>query len=147
MQQCQWKYLYRAVDTAGQTIDFLLTAKRDAAAALRFFRKAVRHHGEPEVVTIDKSGANTAALTTLNAVKSVDESIRVRQSKYLNNLIEQDHRNIKRRIRLMTGFKSFRRAQTVLAGIELVHMIRKGQYQHPDGDGLSPADQFYLLAT
>ncbi len=143
----QWKYLYRAVDTEGQTIDFLLTAKRDAAAALRFFRKAVRHHGEPEVVTIDKSGANTAALTTLNAGKSADESIRVRQSKYLNNLIEQDHRNIKRRIRLMTGFKSFRRTQTVLAGIELVHMIRKGQYQHPDGDGLSPADQFYLLAA
>lgn len=65
----QWKYLYRAVDTAGQTIDFLLTAKRDATAALRFFSKAIRHHGEPEVVTIDKSGANTAALTTLNANK------------------------------------------------------------------------------
>lgn len=63
----QWKYLYRAVDTTGQTIDFLLTARRDAAAALRFFRKAIRQHGEPEVVTIDKSGANTAALTTLNA--------------------------------------------------------------------------------
>ncbi|EHT97929.1 transposase [Pantoea stewartii subsp. stewartii DC283] len=62
----EWKYLYRAVDTDGQTIDFLLTAKRDAAAALRFFRKAIRHHGEPEVVTIDKSGANTAALATLN---------------------------------------------------------------------------------
>ncbi len=99
------------------------------------------------MVTIDKSGANTAALATLNTGKSADESIRVRQSKYLNNLIEQDHRNIKRRVRLMTGFKSFRRAQTVLAGIELVHMIRKGQYQHPDRDGLSPAEQFYLLAA
>ena len=143
----QWKYLYRAVDTRGQTIDFLLTAKRDAAAALRFFRKAIRHHGEPEVVTIDKSGANTAALAILNADKSDEESITVRQNKYLNNLVEQDHRNIKRRIRLMTGFKSFRRAQTILAGIELVHMIRKGQYQHPDGDGLSPADQFSLLAA
>lgn len=63
----QWKYLYRAVDTTGQTIDFLLTARRDAAAALRFFRKAILQHDEPEVVTIDKSGANTAALTTLNA--------------------------------------------------------------------------------
>ncbi len=81
----EWKYLYRAVDTDGQTIDFLLTAKRDAAAALRFFRKAMRHHGEPEVVTIDKSGANTAALTILNAGKSADGSIRVRQSKHLNN--------------------------------------------------------------
>jgi len=73
----QWKYLYRAVDTDGQTIDFLLTAKRDAAAALRFFRKAIRHHGEPEVVTIDKSGANTAALTTLNVDKPDEERITI----------------------------------------------------------------------
>ncbi|WP_154236433.1 IS6 family transposase [Yersinia enterocolitica] len=142
-----WKYLYRAVDTAGQTIDFLLTAKRDAAAALRFFRKAIRHHGEPEVVTIDKSGANTAALTTLNTDKTEDETITIRQSKYLNNLIEQDHRNIKRRTRLMTGFKSFRRAQTILAGIELIHMIRKGQLEHPQGNELSSAEQFYLLVA
>ena len=141
----QWKYLYRAVDSAGQTIDFLLTAKRDAAAALRFFRKAIRQHGEPEVVTIDKSGANTAALAALNAGKSKDDAITVRQQKYLNNLVEQDHRNIKRRVRPMLGFKSFRRAQEVLAGIEVVAMIRKGQYQHPEGDGLSPAEQFYLM--
>lgn len=71
----QWKYLYRAVDTAGQTIDFLLTAKRDAAAALLFFRKSIRHHGEPEMVTIEKSGANTASLTTLNADKPEEETI------------------------------------------------------------------------
>ncbi|CAI2039538.1 Integrase core domain [Serratia fonticola] len=143
----QWKYLYRAVDTTGQTIDFLLTAKRDSAAALRFFRKAIRHHGEPEVVTIDKSGANTAALATLNADKPDEEAITVRQSKYLNNLIEQDHRNIKRRIWPMLGFKSFRRAQTILTGIELSNMIRKGQYQHPQSEGLSPAEQFYFLAA
>ncbi|WP_274851801.1 IS6 family transposase [Serratia marcescens] len=143
----QWKYLYRAVDTAGQTIDFLLAARRDTAAALRFFRKAIRHHGEPEVVTIDKSGANTAALRALNANKPEEESITVRQNKYLNNLVEQDHRNIKRRTRPMLGFNLFRRAQTLLAGIELVVMIRKGQYQHPHGDGLSPAEQFYLLAA
>ncbi|ECP5550169.1 IS6 family transposase, partial [Salmonella enterica] len=99
----QWKYLYRAVDTAGQTIDFLLTAKRDAASALRFFRKAIRYHCEPEVVTIDKSGANTAALATLNMGKPEAETMTIRQSKYLNNLIEQDHRNIKRRIRPMLG--------------------------------------------
>ncbi|EAR3310057.1 IS6 family transposase, partial [Salmonella enterica] len=111
----QWKYLYRAVDTAGQTIDFLLTAKRDAASALRFFRKAIRYHCEPEVVTIDKSGANTADLATLNMGKPEAETMTIRQSKYLNNLIEQDHRNIKRRIRPMLGFKSFRRAQTLLA--------------------------------
>ncbi|MDQ9130386.1 IS6 family transposase [Serratia fonticola] len=143
----QWKYLYRAVDTAGDTIDFLLTTKRDSAAALRFFRKAIRHHGEPEVVTIDKSGANAAALATLNADKPDEEAINVRQSKYLNNLIEQDHRNIKRRSRPMLGFSSFRRAQTILAGIELIHMIRKGQYQHRQSEGLSPAEQFYLLAA
>ena len=143
----QWKYLYRAVDTSGQIIDFLLTAKRDSAAALRFFRKAIRYHGEPEVVTIDKSGVNTAALATLNADKPDEETITVRQSKYLNNLIEQDHRNIKRRIWSMLGFKSFRRAQTILTGIELSNMIRKGQYQHPQSEGLSPAEQFYLLAA
>ncbi|ECV7800834.1 IS6 family transposase [Salmonella enterica subsp. enterica serovar Brandenburg] len=140
----RWKYLYRAVDSMGQTVDFLLTTKRDAAAALRFFRKAIRHHGEPEVVTIDKSRANTAALATLNTENPAEESITVRQSKYLNNLVEQDHRNIKRRIRPILGFKSFRCAQTLLAGIELIHMIRKGQYQHPQGEGLSPAEQFYL---
>ncbi|MGP2471655.1 IS6 family transposase [Yersinia sp. 2540 StPb PI] len=143
----QWKYLYRAVDNSGQTIDFLLTAKRDAAAALRFFRKAIRHHDEPEIVTLDKSGGNTAALTTLNADKPEEETITVRQNKYLNNLIEQDHRNIKRRIRLMLGFKLFRWAQTLLVGIELIHMKRKGQYQHPQNEGLSPAEQFYLLAA
>lgn len=143
----QWKYLYRAVDNAGQTIDFLLTAKRDAAAALRFFRKAIRHHGEPKVVAINKNGANTAALSTLNADKTENETITIRQSKYLNNLIEQDHRNIKRRIRPMLGFSSFRRAQTILAGIELAHMIRKGQFYHPGGAALLPAKQFYLLVA
>ena len=97
------------------------------------------------MVTIDKSGANTAALAELNAGREDDECIKVRQNKYLNNLVEQDHRNIKRRIKLMTGFKSFRRAQTILTGIELIHMIRKGQYHHPQGDGLSLAEQFYLL--
>lgn len=99
------------------------------------------------MVTIDKSGANTAALVTLNTDKPAEEIITIRQNKYLNNLIEQDHRNIKRRIRQMLGFKSFRRAQTLLAGIELLHMIRKGQYQHPAGDEMSPAEQFYLLVA
>ncbi|WP_155601798.1 DDE-type integrase/transposase/recombinase, partial [Aeromonas salmonicida] len=79
--------------------------------------------------------------------KAGDETITVRQQKYLNNLVEQDHRNIKRRIRPMLGFKSFRRAQTLLAGIEVVQMIRKGQYQHPEGDGFSPAEQFYLMVA
>lgn len=99
------------------------------------------------MVTIDKSGANTAALAAFNAGKSRDDAITVRQQKYLNNMVEQDHRNTKRRIRPMLGFKSFRRAQGVLAGIEVVAMIRKGQYQHPKGDCLSPAERFYLMAV
>jgi len=105
--------------------------QRDAAAALRFFRKAIRHHGDPEIVTIDKSVANMAALATLNTGKPYKEAIIVRQNKYMNNLVEQDHRNIKSRIRPMLGFKSFRRAQTILTGIELLNMILKGQYQQP----------------
>jgi len=96
---------------------------------------------------IDKSGANTAALATLNADNPAEESVTVRQSNYLNNLVEQDHRNIKRRIRSMLGFKSFRRAQTILASIELIHMIRKGQFHHSANNGFSPAEQFYLLAA
>ncbi|HCT5785448.1 IS6 family transposase [Klebsiella variicola] len=143
----QWKYLYRAADTAGHTIDFLLTAKRDTAAALRFFRKAIRHHGDLEVVTIDKSGANTTTLAVLNADRIDEETISIRQSKNLNNLVEQDHRNIKRRIRLMLGFKSFSRAQTILAGIDLIHMIRKGQLRHSASDGLTLAGRFYLSAA
>lgn len=96
---------------------------------------------------LDKSGANTAAQMTLNAYKPEEETMTVRQNTYLNNLVEQDHRNIKRRIRPMLGFKSFRRAQTILTGIELLNMIRKGQYQHPQSEGLSAAEQFYLLAA
>ncbi|WP_230581039.1 IS6 family transposase, partial [Xenorhabdus bovienii] len=143
----QWKYLYRAVDTAGKTIDFLLTDKRDTAAALRFFRKALRQHGEPDIITLDKSGANTAAIALLNTDKSKEEAIKIRQDKFLNNRIEQDHRNIKRRIRPMLGFKSFRRTQTILAGIERVSMRRKGQYSQPEDKTLSPAELFYRLTA
>ncbi|MBC8951048.1 integrase [Xenorhabdus sp. TS4] len=98
-------------------------------------------------MTLDKSGANTAALATLNADKPEEETLTIRQSKYLNNLIEQDHRNIKRRIRPMLGFKSFRRVQTILAGIEFVSMLRKGQYLQPEDKTLSPARRFYRLTT
>ncbi|CDM92129.1 transposase (fragment) [Xenorhabdus bovienii] len=118
----QWKYLYRAVDSDGKTVDFLLTARRDKSSALRFFKKAMRQHGQPDVVTMDKSGANKAAVDELNQGKPKEEAIVIRQNKYLNNLIEQDHRNIKRRIHPMLGFKHFRRAQTLLSGIELVSM-------------------------
>jgi transposase-like protein len=95
----KWRYLYRAVDKDGNTIDFLLRAHRDKAAALRYFEKAIAQNGEPETVTIDKSGSNLAALQELNADR--ETPIRIRQNKYLNNVVEQDHRAIKRRTRPM----------------------------------------------
>src|SRR5512143_2609745 len=98
----QWKYLYRAVDKAGQTIDFLLTARRDKKAARRFLKKAIRQQGLPAKVTIDQSGANTAALEAL--IEETKATIEIRQSKYLNNRVEQDHRAVKRIVRPMLGF-------------------------------------------
>jgi putative transposase len=89
----QWKYLYRAVDKASETIDFLLTAKRDLKAAKRFLKKAIRNNGEPEKINIDKSGANTAGIKAIN--EESGSSIEIRQCKYLNNIVEQDHRRIK----------------------------------------------------
>ncbi|MDE9504692.1 DDE-type integrase/transposase/recombinase, partial [Xenorhabdus bovienii] len=85
------------VDSDGNTVDFLLTAHRDKAAALRFFKKAIRQHGQPDGVTMDKNGANNAAVDELIQGKPKDKQIIIRQNKYLNNLIEQDHRNVKRR--------------------------------------------------
>ncbi|MDE9566894.1 IS6 family transposase [Xenorhabdus bovienii] len=143
----QWRYLYRAVDSDGNTVEFLLTAHRDKKAALRFFKKAMRQHGQPDVVTLDKSGANKAALDEINKEKPKNKPINIRQNKYLNNLIEQDHRNVKRRTRPMLGFKNFRGTQTLLAGIELVSMLRKGQYPQEPEYPISPAAFFYQLTA
>ncbi len=134
--------MYRAVDKAGSTVDFLLTAKRDRKAALRFLRKTIKGNGTPEKITIDKSGANTVAIESYNGEHATD--IEIRQIKYLNSIVEQDHLAIKRLIRPMLGFKSFRSAAVTLAGIELMHMIRKGQLL-PMGE-VRPAQQFYSLA-
>ena len=139
-----WKYLYRAVDKQGKTVDFLLTAKRDMAAAKRFFDKAMEANGDPDKVAMDKSGANKAAIDSINAGRDVP--ILVRQVKYLNNIVEQDHRAIKRVTRPMLNFKSFRSAGSVLAGIELMHMIRKDQFAIEGADAMSFAEQFYALA-
>ncbi len=141
----QWKYLYRAVDKLGQTVDFLLTAHRDVPAARRFFERAIDLHDVPEKITIDKSGANTAAVRGLMADSGVD--IELRQCKYLNNVVEQDHRAIKRRTRPMMGFKSFGSAAKIIAGIETMHMVKKGQLRCPGGLAFSAADYFYSLAT
>jgi len=139
----KWKYLYRTVDKEGQTVDFLLTAKRDKKAALRFFKKAVRQHGLPDKVTIDMSGANSAAIKALK--EKTGQEIEIRQIKYLNNIVEQDHRSIKRIVQPMMGFKSFPSARVTLQGIELMHMIKKGQMISIDGQALSVAEQFYSL--
>ena len=136
----QWKYLYRAVDKTGDTVDFLLTAKRDKAAARRYLERAIKLHGLPEKITIDKSGANTAAIRSINADACLD--IELRQSKYLNDIVEQDHRAAKRITNPMMGFKSFWSAQKLIAGIETMHMIKKGQLHCPSGQVTSQTEQF-----
>jgi len=142
----EWRYLYRAVDKHGQTIDFLLTEHRDTAAALRFLKHAIRRHGVPETITIDGSEANEAAIKRYNEEHGTN--IIIRQVKYLNNMVEQDHRGVKRVTRPMLGFKSFDAAQGTLAGIELMHMIKKRQMVvEAEDEGLTAAEQFYALAS
>jgi putative transposase len=141
----KWAYLYRAVDKEGHTIDFLLTPTRDRAAAEAFLHKAIRTQGLPEKITIDKSGSNTAAITRYN--KTHKTAIIIRHSKYLNNIVEQDHRAVKRRTRPMLGFKSFWSARCTIAGIEIMHAIRKGQLLTSEKAPQTPAEQFYVLAA
>ena len=141
----KWAYLYRAVDTEGQTIDFLLTPHRDRAAAEAFLHKAIRTQGLPEKITIDKSGSNTAAIRHYNKLHQT--AIIMRHSKYLNNLVEQDHRAVKRLTHPMLGFKSFWAACCTIAGIEVMHAIRKGQLLPSENGSQTPAEQFYALAA
>jgi putative transposase len=142
----EWHDLYRAVDKHGQTIDFLLTAQRDEQAAKRFLTKAIRRHGVPVKITIDGSEANAAAIRSYN--KEHGTTIAIRQVKYLNNIIEQDHRAVKRVTRPMLGFKAFDAAQGTLAGVELMHMLKKRQLVVTPGEkGLTAAEQFYALAA
>src|SRR3954463_15827947 len=140
-----WAYLYRAVDKDGHTIDFLLTPNRDRDAAEAFLRKAIRTQGLPEKITIDRSGSNTAAIRHYNKLHKT--AIVIRQSKYLNNLVEQDHRAVKRLTHPMLGFKSFWAACCTIAGIEVMHAIRKGQLLTPENTPQTPAEQFYALAA
>jgi putative transposase len=142
----RWGYLYRAVDKTGQTIDFLLTEQRDGQAATRFLTKAIRRHGVPETITIDGSEANAGAIRSYNAEHGT--AIIIRQVKYLNNIVEQDHRAVKRVTRPMLGFKSFAAADATLVGIELMHMIKKRQLVIEEGgEGLTAAEQCYALAA
>jgi len=123
----KWVYLYRAVDSCGNTIEFLLRKYRDAVAAKAFFRKAFKNNGIPNKVAIDKSGSNISALNSFNKALPEEQKIEIRQNKYLNNIIEQDHRFIKKRTKPMLGFKSFRSAKITITGIENIRIIQKGQ--------------------
>lgn len=140
-----WMYLYRAVDKYGATIDFLLRAKRDTQAAKGFFKKAMRQHGKPDKINVDKSGANKAALDSININLSEDQQIEIRQNKYLNNMIEQDHRFIKKRTKLTLGFKSFYGASQTIKGIEILHMIKKGQLKNDNDNYKTTFEQFVSL--
>jgi putative transposase len=121
------RYLYRAVDKFGNTVDFLLTKRRMKGSAQKFFNKAIGNNGKPRVINIDKSGSNYTAIRAVNRNNFWKKNIKIRQCKYLNNIVEQDHRNIKRRIAIDTGFKEFESARRTLAGMEVVGCIRKNQ--------------------
>jgi transposase, IS6 family len=124
----QWHYLYRAVDATGATLDCMLSPTRDAEAAERFFRKVLGacHTTAPRVITVDKNAAYPPAFATLQQEGQLPTSCTLRQCKYLNNVVEQDHRFIKRRINPGLGFGAFRTARRTLRGYEAMHMIRKG---------------------
>lgn len=138
-----WKYLYCAVDSEGNTLDFALSAKWDGKAAARFFRKVLRakHTQSPWVTTVDKNAAYPVAIDALKQDQTLKAQTELQQSKYLNNLIEQDHRNVKRIVKPMMGFQSFNTARKTLRGIEAMVMIRKGQVKGTSrGDSVSQAE-------
>ena len=149
----QWMYLYRAIDSAGGTVEFFFSERRDLMAAKRFLRRAFQRHGRPERIVIDGSQTNHEAILSCDAESRLrDHSrrnltpIRIRQSQYLNNRIEQDHRRIKRRIRSMLGFKSQASATIILSGIEMIHMMRKRQARYAYNPHPSIVEQFGILA-
>jgi transposase-like protein len=125
----KWVYLYRAVDRDGNTVDFRLSTRRDVGAAKAFFRKAIKSQGSaPGTVTLDGYAASHRAVREMKADGQIPGDTKVRSSKYLNNLIEQDHRGVNLRLRPMLGFKWFRTAAITISGIELLRRIHKGQF-------------------
>jgi len=125
-----WCYLYRAVDKLGNTVDFSFDQKTRRMSSQSFLIKAITNNYKPRVINIDKSGSNTAVIKVYN--KRSFSKIKIRQCKYLNNIVEQDHRFIKWRIKNGLGFKSFESAKRTLSGIEVVHMLRKNQMVNPE---------------
>jgi transposase-like protein len=142
----EWRYVYRAMDKAGQTMAFRLTEHRDTAAALRFLTQALHRHGVPETLTIDGSEAHEAAIK--RDPEAHGTHILIRQVKYLHNIVAQDHRAVKRVTRPMLGFKSCAAAQSTLVGIELRHMLKKRpRVVEAGAQGLTAAAQFFSLAA
>ena len=127
--QGRWCYLYRAIDSTGATIDFLLSALRDAAAAKRLFRQALSDpsHPQPRVINTDQARLYGAAIAAVKAEGTLRRRCRHRPVQYLNNILEQDHRAIKRRVKAKQSFREFHAARRTIAGYEAIHMIRKGQ--------------------
>src|SRR5437899_2999363 len=125
----RWTYLYRAVDKYGRTVDFLLSERRDVAAAKHFFRKAMRHNGTPRVITLDGYAASHRAVRELKSAGSMPRRVRIRPNKYLNNVVQQDHRRVKQRILPMLGFQRFDTATITIRGIELAEKIKKAQFK------------------
>ena len=125
----KWTYLYRAVDSTGASIDFLLSARRDAAAAKRFFQKALSspNHPTPRVINVDKNPSYPPVVEELKNEGMLRRRCQLRPVQYLNNILEQDHRAIKRRVRASQGFRSFWGAWRTIQGYEAMHAIRKGQ--------------------
>jgi putative transposase len=147
-------YLYRAIDSNGDTIEFWFSERRNLTTAKQFLRKALKRHGRPERIVIDGSQTNREAILSCDTADRLQnrsqrdlKPICIRQSRYLNNRIEQDHRRIKRRVRPMMGFKSTSSARTILGGIEMVHMMRKGQAKFACNPQPSLAEQFERLAA
>jgi transposase-like protein len=150
----QWMYLFRAIDKAGDTVQFWFSEHRDLAVAKRFLTRALERHGRPERVVIDGSQTNREAILSCDTTNSLQnhadrrlKPIRIRQSQYLNNRIEQDHRAIKRRVRPMLGFKAVDSARIILGGIEMIHMMRKRQARFAFNPRPSLAEQFEILAA
>ena len=124
----EWKYLYRAVDKQGHTVDFFLSEHRGIESAKQFFAHAIERGGPPEKITVDAYPATHSAIAELKESDTLPPQVLVRTSKYLNNLIEQDHRRVKQRVYPMLGFKRFGNAAVTISGVELAHKIKKGQF-------------------
>ena len=150
----QWRYLYLAINSNGDTVEFWFGERRNLTAAKRFLREALKRQGRPERIVIDGSQTNREAILSCDSTDRLQDRsrrklkpIQIRQSAYLNNRIEQDHRAVKRRIRPMLGFKSTKSARVILGGIEMVHMMRKGQAKYACNSNLSLAEQFERLVA